>query len=230
MASIVSVTTEQPINLTGTSMTMSGRVCVSYNSMVYKGFYFGSDPSNLHNYTRGKSFTPTGCSNFHWGIYTLNDGSKYYCQFWAKLSGSDRKYGDLISFIADEGLNPITLEVSSQTENSAKLNGSYITVRDRMIKRYFFWGITKELGRQVSLGEVYSPTGDHSSSTVLSGLVHNQVYFYQFAVKLGGGIIRYGEVLSFIARVPATSYHFRAYGIVGGEKVYYGEDNIVEFE
>jgi len=137
-------------------------------------------------------------------LTTLDAGTFYYFSAYASKDG-ELFYGDTLSLLTMPG---ITTDAADElTAESATLNSTFSA--DSITAQGFVWGLQSDLsdGTNVSAD---TTGGSTAIEYALTGLTEDATYYFSaYATNASG--TTYGDTLSFVAQLVATSVSYQGY-------------------
>ncbi|MCE9585688.1 fibronectin type III domain-containing protein, partial [Candidatus Nomurabacteria bacterium] len=180
-------------NITSNSVKLNSSIS-SNGSTPVVWFEYGTN-SNLSSFNETIHIAPDSSNGyFSQDLTNLNPDTIYYFR-----SAINNSYGtsksNIVSFktLANPSLAS-TIQVTNQTQSSAKLNAIFINQNNISAQGYFEYGNTLDLGNTTTLIDLGSSNSMFSSTII--NLKSDTVYYFRGIVKTSDKIYR-GDILSF---------------------------------
>jgi len=137
-------------------------------------------------------------------LTTLDAGTFYYFSAYASKDG-ELFYGDTLSLLTMPG---ITTDAADElTAESATLNSTFSA--DSITAQGFVWGLQSDLSDGASVS-ADTTGGSTAIEYALTGLTEDATYYFSaYATNASG--TTYGDTLSFVAQLVATSVSYQGY-------------------
>ena len=192
-------------------VTVDAAVVLSDTSAALSASFSGSGV-NASGFAWAEDFTTTPETGDDTGtsspiadtLTTLDAGTFYYFSAYASKDG-ELFYGDTLSLLTMPG---ITTDAADElTAESATLNSTFSA--DSITAQGFVWGLQSDLsdGTNVSAD---TTGGSTAIEYALTGLTEDATYYFSaYATNASG--TTYGDTLSFVAQLVATSVSYQGY-------------------